>query len=129
MRASLLSHHSLDTPPLSPTSSTDDVHSHFDDAKLPASPAPQTPSEPIDVDVKQIPSTGKLVLRVDEDLQRLLIGAHEAGKKRKKKFSDLVFTPRFTAFDRAGDQPKSPFHGFFVLIWFVVPPASDIVSC
>lgn len=131
MRASTLrSHHNLDTPPLSPTSSADDVHSHFDDAKLPASPAPQTPGEPIDVDVKQIPRSGKLVLRVDQELQRLLIGAHEDGRKREKKFGDLVFTPRFTAFDRAGDQPKSPFHGFFVLIWFVhPPPASEIVSC
>lgn len=38
--------------------------------------------------------------------------------KRRKKFSDLVFTRQFTAFDRQNaEHADSPFHGFFTLFW------------
>lgn len=38
--------------------------------------------------------------------------------KRRKKFSDLVFTRQFTAFDRQNaESAESPFHGFFTLFW------------
>ena len=118
----------LATPPLSPTSSTDDIRSQFDDAQLPASPAPQTPEGEreritlnVDVEVKRSGS-GKYMLRVDDELRKLLgtvVAERDGaqGKKRRKKFGDLVFVPRYTAFDRSSDQPKSPYHGFFVLIW------------
>ena len=39
-------------------------------------------------------------------------------KKRRSKFSDLVFTRQFTAFDRQNPtSASSPFHGFFTLFW------------
>lgn len=38
--------------------------------------------------------------------------------KRRSKFSDLVFTRQFTAFDRQNPtSASSPFHGFFTLFW------------
>jgi sterol O-acyltransferase len=44
-----------------------------------------------------------------------------AKAKRRSKFSDLVFTRQFTAFDRQNpDSADSPFHGFFVLFWLGV---------
>jgi sterol O-acyltransferase len=37
---------------------------------------------------------------------------------RRSKFSDLVFTRQFTAFDRQNAaSAESPFHGFFTLFW------------
>jgi sterol O-acyltransferase len=43
---------------------------------------------------------------------------NSAGAKRRSKFSDLVFTRQFTAFDRNNtDSADSPFHGFFTLFW------------
>ena len=39
-------------------------------------------------------------------------------KKKRSKFSDLVFTRQFTAFDRQNPtSASSPFHGFFTLFW------------
>jgi hypothetical protein len=41
-----------------------------------------------------------------------------SAKKRRSKFSDLVFTRQFTTFDRQNvDSADSPFHGFFTLFW------------
>lgn len=42
-----------------------------------------------------------------------------SGKSRARaKFSDLVFTRKFSAFDRQNeDAANSPFHGFFTLFW------------
>lgn len=38
--------------------------------------------------------------------------------RRRSKFSDLVFTRQFTAFDRQNPtNASSPFHGFFTLFW------------
>ncbi|KAL7275800.1 Sterol O-acyltransferase 2 (Sterol-ester synthase 2) [Rhizina undulata] len=70
---------------------------------------------------------GRYILHLDEDLKRLLVAhaqnlnAKEGGKRRKGKFSDLVFTKRFTTFDRSNpDIAKSHFHGFFTLFWLGV---------
>lgn len=39
-------------------------------------------------------------------------------QKRRSKFSDLVFTRQFTAFDRLNSEyADSPFHGFYNLFW------------
>jgi len=39
----------------------------------------------------------------------------------RPKFSDLVFTRKFSAFDRQNhDAANSPFHGFFTLFWMAV---------
>lgn len=41
--------------------------------------------------------------------------------KRRSKFSDLMFTRQFTAFDRQNPESgKSPFHGFYTLVWIGV---------
>ncbi|TGO38641.1 hypothetical protein BHYA_0070g00100 [Botrytis hyacinthi] len=67
----------------------------------------------------------------DNELRDLLKGtvAHYAQdiasgeSKKRTKFSDLVFTKKFTAFDRNNNiVADSPFHGFFTLGWlaFVV---------
>ncbi|KAF7904934.1 uncharacterized protein EAF01_005456 [Botrytis porri] len=67
----------------------------------------------------------------DNELRDLLKGtvAHYAQdvasgeSKKRTKFSDLVFTKKFTAFDRHNNIiADSPFHGFFTLGWlaFVV---------
>ncbi|KAM0146705.1 hypothetical protein ACHAPG_010997, partial [Botrytis cinerea] len=67
----------------------------------------------------------------DDELRDLLKGtvAHYAQDiasgepKKRTKFSDLVFTKKFTAFDRHNNiVADSPFHGFFTLGWlaFVV---------
>ena len=36
--------------------------------------------------------------------------------KKRTRFSDLVFTRQFSAFDRQNSE-KSPFHGFYTLFW------------
>jgi sterol O-acyltransferase len=50
--------------------------------------------------------------------QRLEHDSDSKGGKRRSKFSDLVFTRQFTAFDRQNPVSASfSFHGFFTLFW------------
>jgi hypothetical protein len=86
------------------------------------------------VSLEKIPSEAgekRYVLKVDEEVRELLLaGARERegskdrdGSKRPRRgrFGDLVFTQKFTAFDRMNpERGKSQFHGFFVLIWLVI---------
>jgi sterol O-acyltransferase len=45
----------------------------------------------------------------------------EASVKRKGRFSDYVFTRKFSTFDRQNAAAaNSPFHGFFTLFWIAV---------
>lgn len=68
------------------------------------------------------------VVRADDDeirevLRRGLQRAKDpSGKSRgRAKFSDLVFTRKFSAFDRQNeDAANSPFHGFFTLFWMAM---------
>lgn len=61
----------------------------------------------------------------DPELRLLLKEGFERSKdggikKKRSRFSDLVFTRQFTAFDRQNsDSSSSPFHGFFSLFWSV----------
>lgn len=61
----------------------------------------------------------------DPELRNLLKQGFERSKdggikKRRSRFSDLVFTRQFTAFDRQNAaSASSPFHGFFSLFWSV----------
>ncbi|KAK0708410.1 MBOAT, membrane-bound O-acyltransferase family-domain-containing protein [Lasiosphaeris hirsuta] len=49
------------------------------------------------------------------------LAVHEAGGRRRRgKFSDLVFTRTFSAFDRQNPEANSIFHGFFTLFWMAV---------
>jgi sterol O-acyltransferase len=62
----------------------------------------------------------------DPELRDLLKQGFERSKdggikKKRSRFSDLVFTRQFTAFDRQNAaSASSPFHGFFSLFWSVV---------
>ncbi|KAL1881432.1 hypothetical protein VTK73DRAFT_3950 [Phialemonium thermophilum] len=59
-----------------------------------------------------------------EIVNRGILRAKDASgskKRPKSKFSDLVFTRKFSAFDRQNeDAANSPFHGFFTLFWMAV---------
>ena len=45
----------------------------------------------------------------------------QSPSKRKGKFSDYVFTRKFSAFDRQNEvAANSPFHGFFALFWIAI---------
>ncbi|KAH8685930.1 MBOAT, membrane-bound O-acyltransferase family-domain-containing protein [Tricladium varicosporioides] len=92
---------------------------------------PSTKSRPGPVRLKSIPVTlnklkekGRYILTADDDALREILRAgmerekNPSSVKRKSKFSDLVFTRRFTAFDRQNvESAASPFHGFFTLFW------------
>lgn len=74
--------------------------------------------------LEKLESSGQYTLRVDDaELRALLKGGFERSKdgelKRKRsRFSDLVFTQQFTAFDRQNPASStSIFHGFFSLFW------------
>ncbi|KAB5577561.1 MBOAT family protein, partial [Coniochaeta sp. 2T2.1] len=68
------------------------------------------------------------VVKADDDeirevLRRGLERAKDPSGKTKvrAKFSDLVFTRKFSAFDRQNaDAANSPFHGFFTLFWMAM---------
>lgn len=59
----------------------------------------------------------------DPELRSLLRNTFERSaegglRKKRAKFSDVVFTRQFTAFDRQNlASAASPFHGFFTLFW------------
>ncbi|TVY92455.1 Sterol O-acyltransferase [Lachnellula willkommii] len=88
-------------------------------------------SRPAAARLKSIPITlnklkekGRYILTADDDALReiLRVGIEReknpSAAKRRSKFSDLVFTRRFTAFDRQNaESADSPFHGFFTLFW------------
>ncbi|KAH6674149.1 MBOAT, membrane-bound O-acyltransferase family-domain-containing protein [Halenospora varia] len=93
-----------------------------------------TKSRPGPARLKSIPVTlnklkekGRYILTADDDALREILRAgmervkqekNPSSAKRKSKFSDLVFTRRFTAFDRQNvESAASPFHGFFTLFW------------
>ncbi|KAI5776822.1 MBOAT, membrane-bound O-acyltransferase family-domain-containing protein [Geopyxis carbonaria] len=139
---------SPDTPPISRTPSPDDFdderlpartltstssrsRSRSHAAVATGDDAPPTADPGIPVKLEKVPGgKKKYVLRLDEDL-RTLLEAQMAERKansgddkkptRRRRFGDLVFTQRFSAFDRANpENAKSPYHGFFVLIWLGV---------
>jgi sterol O-acyltransferase len=78
----------------------------------------------IPVTLEKTDKKGRYILTADEpELRKILKQGIErdaggAIKKRRSRFSDLVFTRQFTAFDRQNpDSASSPFHGFFTLFW------------
>ncbi|KAK3937931.1 O-acyltransferase [Diplogelasinospora grovesii] len=57
---------------------------------------------------------------VSRSLQRAK-GGTTRGARPGAKFADLVFTRKFSTFDRQNqDAANSPFHGFFTLFWMAV---------
>ncbi|KAH8596388.1 MBOAT, membrane-bound O-acyltransferase family-domain-containing protein [Bisporella sp. PMI_857] len=97
----------------------------YEEVKVPSS------SRPKSLRLKGIPITlnkseehGKYILTADDEALKeiLKMGIERekdpAAAKRRHKFRDLVFTRRFTAFDRQNaESADSPFHGFFTLFW------------
>ena len=114
-------------PTLQPLHST---HSHpsrtrQDDIAKPSSSSLSERRKSIPIKLKKTDIKGKYMLSTDEpeireilrrSIQREMEG--EGGKNKRTRFSDLVFTRQFTAFDRQNpNTAASPFHGFFVLAW------------
>ena len=69
-------------------------------------------------------SKGKYILSADDpeirEILRRGVQRETEGqtKKKRSRFSDLVFTRRFTTFDRQNpNHASAPFHGFFTLFW------------
>ena len=78
----------------------------------------------IPVKLRRTGTNGRYVVQADDpELMEILrrgIQREAEGKDKKKRsrFSDLVFTRQFTAFDRQNPMnASSPFHGFFTLFW------------
>lgn len=64
-----------------------------------------------------------IVMDDDKSLQQILQNRARdpTPQRRKRKFSDMVFTRQFSAFDRQNlSSVNSPFHGFYVLFWLAV---------
>ncbi|PQE09206.1 MBOAT family protein [Rutstroemia sp. NJR-2017a BBW] len=84
----------------------------------------------IPVTLDKLQEKGRYVLTADDDALREILKTTAAdytrhhnpdSPKRRNKFSDLVFTRQFTAFDRQNRaSANSPFHGFFTLFWLAV---------
>ncbi|KAI9762562.1 MAG: acyl-CoA/sterol acyltransferase [Chaenotheca gracillima] len=82
----------------------------------------------IPVRLEKTGQDGRYILRADDLEMREIIKTSllhgsaarvdSNGKKRRSRFSDLVFTRQFTTFDRQNETTAtSPFHGFFTLFW------------
>ncbi|KAI9717963.1 MAG: acyl-CoA/sterol acyltransferase [Chrysothrix sp. TS-e1954] len=81
--------------------------------------SPAGPNE-IPIRLEKIKESGLYNLRADDpDIREILkrgLARQNAGKRQAVR--DLVFTRRFTTFDRQNPQSyESPFHGFFTLFW------------
>ena len=122
---------------------TPDIEKTYEEFNAPSSkksrPGPLR-LKSISVTLNKLKEHGRYVLTADDDalkeilkvgIERVRISPKGVGintntlqeknpvaAKRRSKFSDLVFTRRFTAFDRNNtDSADSPFHGFFTLFW------------
>ncbi len=85
-------------------------------------PIPQELSSP---DLPRLTTGTKVagyVLSADEkELVRKGVQRADSGIARRGKFRDLVFTRKFSTFDRQNEAAaNSPFHGFFTLFWMAV---------
>ena len=76
----------------------------------------------VPIKLQKTSEKGRYILKADDPelrdvLRKGLQRAAEAkGVKKRTRFSDLVFTRQFTAFDRQNSE-SSPFHGFYTLFW------------
>ena len=81
----------------------------------------------IPITIQTTGKRGRYLLKADDpELKEILSRsiqreALEKLQKRRSRFSDLVFTRQFTAFDRQNPaSASSAFHGFFTLFWLGV---------
>ncbi|KAM3413485.1 O-acyltransferase [Cercospora zeina] len=78
----------------------------------------------IQVNLKKTDRKGRYILTADDPAIREVLRKgiereeEEKGNKKRMRFRDLVFTRRFTRFDRQNPSSSdSPFFGFFTLFW------------
>ncbi|KAI9676503.1 MAG: acyl-CoA/sterol acyltransferase [Caeruleum heppii] len=78
----------------------------------------------IPIKLEETGSKGRYLLTADDpEIREILRNgllhdeATVSDRRKPSRFSDLVFTRRFTAFDRHNPSSSSPFHGFFTLFW------------
>lgn len=78
----------------------------------------------IPITLNKMHEKGRYTLTADDDALREILKTgierekNPTAARKKRKFSDLVFTRRFTTFDRQNAaSADSPFHGFFTLFW------------
>jgi sterol O-acyltransferase len=80
----------------------------------------------IQVTVEKTGKKGRYILTADDPVLRdilrsQLIAESDETKTSRTGFRDLVFTRRFTTFDRQNPLSyESPFHGFFTLFWLSI---------
>lgn len=80
----------------------------------------------IQVTVEKTGKKGRYILTADdpefrEILRSQIISEADANGKQRKGFRDMVFTRRFTTFDRQNPlSSESPFYGFFTLFWLSI---------
>jgi len=58
----------------------------------------------------------------DEEIRQILLAREaESDTKRRARMRDIIFTKRFSTFDRQNPlSSESPFHGFFTLFWLAI---------
>jgi len=96
-------------------------------------PDPSTPlshhtrRKSIPIKLEKTGTKGRYLLSADDPEIREILrrgiqrGSEVQNKKQRSRFSDLVFTRQFTAFDRNNPaNVASPFHGFFTLFWLSI---------
>lgn len=80
----------------------------------------------IQVTVEKTGKKGRYILTANdpefrEILRSQIISESDANGKQRKGFRDMVFTRRFTMFDRQNPlSSESPFYGFFTLFWLSI---------
>ena len=79
----------------------------------------------IPIKLKKTATKGRyLLINDDPEVREILQRGLErevSNRTRRTRFSDLVFTRQFTAFDRQNPtSASSPFHGFFTLFWLAI---------
>jgi len=86
----------------------------------------------IQIILEKTDKKGRYILTADDpELREILKAGLEreaqgrenevSGKTSRNRFRDLVFTQRFTTFDRQNPKnAESPFHGFFTLFWIAM---------
>lgn len=79
----------------------------------------------IQITLERTNKKGKYILTADDpeyrEIMRNLIEREGETKSKRPRFRDLVFTRRFTTFDRNNPtNADSPFFGFFTLFWLCI---------
>ncbi|RDW57990.1 hypothetical protein BP6252_13401 [Coleophoma cylindrospora] len=105
-----------------------DTDKEYDNSIAPTKSTPSLKKlKSVPVILKRSTENGRYILRADDETLRELLQLsverekNPASAKRRRKFSNLVFTRQFTAFDRNNTESAgSPFHGFFVLFWLAI---------